>query len=710
MTTATRRSALNTANFGRAASVLTVALLVTACSDTSSDAAGSGGAGTGGTTSGGGAAGSGAGGSSSGGAPGGSGGSAGGGGTAGSGGGPAKPQCSAVSIDEDVFTGSAPCGFDLSATAAGETVSLDCIADLEGATVKLPANVALEFAGGDIVNGTLEFGADGIIDGRLLNSSLNLSGDAKLKDTTFEFHPKRWDVVEGPTDSDTALANNTNLETLMNRTKDLGAETFLIDRFDAYFEVTRVTSTTSNQNFYPRVEALNVPGDFHLRMTDRTFLRVQPNSNGSGALLAVYDTSGSRVTCGNLVGDRDEHVYPDPSLEDQQGQHLLLIRSGKQVVIDGVNLTMGSAGGIDINSDGFSFQPEYNPTDDVVIKNCSFSDIRRMSLAITDGRNITVDSNSFSNTNLDRPKSVSGEVGYAINIEALRDRDPQGELRYYQKAFDINIRNNVEKGSKWGSLTISIGERVFVENNQFEGKVVYTLTNGTRIRNNTFVASAETAKSAALLVGGPGETVFDNEASGNTITGYGVGINGGDHSVKVFDNVITDCGTGIQLKNAWDMEFYNNKITSSDPSSKAFFLHVTSLDDIVIRNNESNVGRSHIEAVQLNQATEDAANRVVIRDNQFLSDAGVTLSSARGVVFENNVTSGSMQLINASQIDVLTNTFSPTGSHGIRLRDTNTAVQLDGNAITVGAAFDCIDDQSDSQSSVTIGTNTCTKP
>src|SRR5690606_17680351 len=133
----------------------------------------------------------------------------------------------------------------------------------------LPSDVTLEYDGGDILNGTLNFN-NGKIDGKLLNQTLEIKGTANLLDAIFEFIPKRWDIVEGTIDSDRALKNTIGLESLMEFVKGLGATTFEMGAFDAYFEISKVTSTTSNQNFYPTVEAINVPSDFNLQMSDNT--------------------------------------------------------------------------------------------------------------------------------------------------------------------------------------------------------------------------------------------------------------------------------------------------------------------------------------------------------------------------------------------------------------------------------------------------------
>ena len=90
-----------------------------------------------------------------------------------------------------------PCGFDLSKVQANQTIVINCLLDLGGDTVNLPANVKLLYEGGDIINGTLNFSTNNSISGQLLSASLNLTGSIPLiKDPVFEFKPQRWGIVQ----------------------------------------------------------------------------------------------------------------------------------------------------------------------------------------------------------------------------------------------------------------------------------------------------------------------------------------------------------------------------------------------------------------------------------------------------------------------------------------------------------------------------------
>ena len=574
--------------------------------------------------------------------------------------------------EETVTDASEPCDFTLDNIEANSTIVINCILDLEGATVTLPANVTILYEGGDIINGTLNFSDNSVISGELLSATLTLSGSTpQMKDTTFNFDPQRWGIVEGPTTSEIALRNRDILEDMFVQAKAMGVITFSIDKMDAYFEISKVTSTTSNQNWYPSVEAINIPSDFNLLMSDNTIIRTQPNNRGnSGVLMAVRDVANVTVTGGVLYGDRDTHEYVNTG---EDGQLLFMIHGSNNIVVDGVKMTMGSAGGLNINALNFSFLPDYVPSSNIVVKNCVFD-------------------NTYLNAGQPNEYSEGGNVGYAINIEALRARDANGALVLYERAYDIIIRNNVERGSRSGAVVITIGENITIENNDFESKVDYAYTSGSKIRNNTFTASVESAKAPAIGAGGNGDTVFNNEISGNTISGYGVAIAAYHRDLRIYNNVINDCGTGIQLKSFSDSEIYNNTITSNRTGSKGIMAHVTNVNNVNIYKNTIDVKTDIFYFVNLNQNLLQENYQINVYENNFISAAAGTFSRANGVVFNNNVSNSRIQVANCSNIKVLENEINSTNGHGIAISGQNFNIEASGNAISVpsNSNYQCV--------------------
>ena len=584
-----------------------------------------------------------------------------------------------------------PCMFTLSTVQAGDTVIINCMMDLEGQTITLPANVTLVYEGGDIINGTLIFSENNVISGELLNAGLSLGGATPLlKDTTFNFDPQRWGIVEGETTSEIAQRNNNILEGMFIKVKNMGVSTFKIDKMDAYFEVSKVTSTTTNQNFYPELEAVNIPSDFNLEMTDNTILRVYPTEGKIAAsLLAISQASNVTVTGGVLFGDRDLRTYSKANAEE--GSHLLTIRSGKNVVLDGITFTMGSVGGLNVNSYGFSFNPDYDPTNNIIVKNCLFKKVRMISFAITDGYNILVENNTFIDTAQPTQNSDGGVVGYAMDLEPVRDRDSNGELRFYQRVYDVTIRNNKEIGSRIGAFTIYAGDNIIIEDNELESVVGWSYASNSKVRNNTFLDTDNLNNTTAILASGSGETVFNNEISGNIIKGFKTGITAYTGKMKIYDNTIIDFVNGIFLNDIKNTQIYNNNIKSSIANSRGITFQLTSADNILIENNQIDVKTLSLNFVGLNQGVGEENYNVTVDNNSFISNTSIcNFSDTKGVIIKNNESSGRFQLYNASNLNILNNTISSISSDGIILRGINNQINISSNIINFPENYSCI--------------------
>ncbi len=612
-----------------------------------------------------------------------------------------------IDVDQPENVITTPCDFDASSITANSTVVIDCVLDLEGATVTLPENVTFEFKGGDVVNGTLVF-SGGTIDGRLLSYKLEVKGDVTLADPAFKFYAVRWDIKEGNTTSDIALQNTAKLENVMFMTSALGATTFRINKLDAFFEVTRVTSTTSDQNYRPSKEAVNLPSNFNLEMTENTHLRIYPggeHNRQGGAIMAIRDESNITVSGGNFYGDRDERTF-SPDDNGLEGSHLFLIHSGKNVVIDGVNFQDGSAGTFAIFSFGFSFNPDYNPTTNVTIKNCVIRNSRRMAIALTDGRDVTIEGNTFIDAGQPSANTDGGEVGYAINIEPDRFRNDAGELMERQRVFDVLIKGNTESGSRGGFLTLTIGQDITVEENNIGTRVVHSFVSGIKIINNNFRAVGDAVDSWAIFLASRGETVFNNEIANNKIEGYSLGIVAGSHDSYVHDNTITNCSSGIQLSKATQTRIHNNTINVTGNGIQSTN---TNNNGVELKGNNVTSGGFHALFVQMNNKSGEEDFTVTLDDNTFSGNRKVTLSNSNGITFTNNEVLGGMEIGNTTNSVISSNVIRPNESDGIRLFETHNNIAVRDNTVfkPSGSTHVCINNDSTTPNAVTLSNNSC---
>ncbi len=608
--------------------------------------------------------------------------------------------------DDDVTDTTLPCDFTLDNVQPNSTIVINCILDLDGQTVSLPANVTIEYEGGDIINGTINFSEGNVIDGNLLNSTLTIGGSKpQLKDPVFDFDPKRWGIVEGETTSEIAQRNNNILEESMILVKDLGITTFRIDEMDAYFEVSKVTSTTTNQNFYPSQEAINVPSDFTLEMTDNTHLRVLPNSRKVYCLLGIRGEKNVVVKGGILHGDRDRH--DDNS---QEGPHafgmLVIIHGSENVLVDGVTMINAIGDGLDVNSIGFTFEPDYQPANNIRVANCTFDNNRRNNLSITDGFNMIIENNLFLNAGRDNPNSIGMAPGFAIDVEAFRGKE-NGEFIYYEKAYDIIIRNNTERGSKYGAFVVAIGDDVTIENNTTEGGITIGAASGVKIIGNKLTFNPDNPSSdAGITTGHPAsETTFNNEVSNNTVKGYSVGVAAYQRDTKIFGNTFEDFSVGIQPKNIKNFEIYNNNFTSSRSTSVAIFGNLTTMENVNIHDNDViSVVRESVKLVAVNEDASASNYRVNVESNNLSN--GSVFSRSKGVDFVKNTTKEGLIFVNASNMTVTENNIESTNQDGIIISSGCSNLNVRNNTITVtGANTDCI--SNDGGANIVVGDNSC---
>ncbi|XMO86145.1 right-handed parallel beta-helix repeat-containing protein [Algibacter sp. AS12] len=606
-----------------------------------------------------------------------------------------------------------PCDFNLSSAKANSTVVIDCILDLEGKTIDLPNSVYVSYAGGDIVNGTINFGASSTIDGELLNYTLKVEGQTpKLSKPEFNFKPERWNIVEGETTSDIAWENNKILEYTMSFVKELGATTLKMDVIDAYFEGSRNEPGTV---FYPSVEAVNIPSNFNVVMTDDTHLRIQPATAQSenlenGAIFSIRDGDNITVTGGNLHGDRKTRYFSPPNwtgnVPGLEGAHLFYIESGRNVTLEGIKFIDGSKGALNIYSLGATFQAWYNPSRYIKVLNCEFTNIRRMAIALTDGRDILFEGNTFTDTGIADENADGGEVGYAMNMEATRVRDDNGILVEREKVTDIIIRGNKETGSRGGAISVHIGQNVTIEDNDFEGAVGFTYTNNTKIINNRLAKGNSDAKYAIHSSSTESETVYNNEISGNIIKGYGIGMVISSIDVEVHDNIISDVDTGIQLYKLINSKIYNNTISATTTGISLINSWADKLD---ITGNTIDAGSLNMKFSNSNNKPEHANYTFSVTDNICKTDKKIDFLLVNGITFSNNEVAG-IQISNSTNLTISNNTIKPTDFDGIRLYSDHDNVSLINNTIyepTGASRFQCINNGSESQDEIVEKGNTC---
>jgi parallel beta-helix repeat protein len=607
-------------------------------------------------------------------------------------------------FDEDLGVDTTPCEWGPESWVEGDVVAIDCQLDLAQESVDIPARVTLEYAGGEIINGTLSFESEGVIDGRLLNYTLAIEGDATLQNPEFFFYPARWQITQGPVSDADALLNRQRLNELIALVKRLDGGTFRTGQFDAYFKVDVPRSEAHVEDF-----ALSLPSHFSLVMSDETHLRTQPNGNPKSALLAISnENSEVTVRGGNIHGDRDEHDYSTGDSTHEWG-HGLLLRGCFDVTIDGVTVVDAGGDGISISNLGRADRSNYRPSYLVKVLNSTIVRARRNGLSVGGAHDLVIEGNDFVATGVDTPNSEGTNPRFAIDIEAYNDE------AVTQLAEDIVVRGNTERGGARGGFIAAIGDRVIFEENHMELGIAISNSNNSIIRNNTFVSA--TGDGLAIKAGKLSlhDRTQGTRVYGNSITGYEQGVYASTLDVEVHDNTITDCKKGISLDDLRNSRVYDNTIVSDVDGSDGISTRYGGgdprqyyLDGVEVSGNVVDVRRTPISVRNINQRDGQEDYEVTFEDNQITSPQTSSIENTQGFRFRGNtIAEGGLRLTEVESSDFVNNKITSTGTSGIRLDEGCRDLSIKDNQISVDEPHQCIEHRADDGVDITETGNTC---
>ncbi|WP_271407396.1 right-handed parallel beta-helix repeat-containing protein [Tenacibaculum soleae] len=515
-----------------------------------------------------------------------------------------------------------PCNFDILDISANSTININCLLNLNNKEITLPENIKFNFNGGDIINGTLIFDG-GTIDGELLNSKLTIKGSVKLTSKEFKFKTDRWDITEGIVSNEIALTNRKNINKTIELVERLGGDVFELGKMDAYFNV----EANKVERSYMNDRAIRIPSDFHFKMSDDTFLRVQPTHFAAYYLLSTYLTDNTKISGGNLIGDRYEHDY-SPIIDAQgveRNTHefglLLGIIGAHDAIIDRVKFSNPTGDGIIVNHkvlrnpDG-TLTNGNRTSERVLIKNCIIKEARRNGISIVDANGITIENCQILDTGkgeqaLDtggnKVYNSSGVLPkYGIDIEPER-RIIDGVVIEDQRVENIKIIGSTFKENEFGDIVCAFGTNISIDNNFFDKWVAGGSANNVNITNNTFKSRFSLTESVFAISIKSNfkrgeELVHDFLVSGNDISGYSVGINLSADNHQVLDNTFTNCVSGIFFGKLSNTLIKDNIITSNiSIPSYGYRTRKTLVQNVIIEGGFVDVTNRPIDLHGLNQ-------------------------------------------------------------------------------------------------------------
>ncbi len=599
-------------------------------------------------------------------------------------------------------TATAPCDFAIEDISAGGSPSFDCILDLAGGSYELPPNVDLEFATGDIINGSLNFDG-GTIDGRLMNASLTITGDVDLASDTFDFYPSRWDLREGTVSDAQALDNRDILEVTITQVRSMGATKLRMNQMDAYFNVTPVPD---DLNFEPQVEAINIPSGFELKMTDNTHLRVQPNSHTTYALIAGNATNSIWLTGGNLHGDRYTHNYTGGSTHEWG--YLVLIYGGRGVNIWEANFQDATGDAIKVQDINYIDDEDHRGSGFVTIAENSFDGNRRNHISVTGVYIASIRENVFENASSGGSGSTAGVGGgYAVEVNAARDVDSSGNITYLEKTERLDILRNVERGSRGGSFAVTSGDDVTINDNNVESMIRYGDASEIEITENRIIGDGP----VGIQIGQAefdDATVVNNKVLDNTITGFSTGMRVTGHNAEVSSNRVNDADDGIVLEALYNASVIGNVVISTQGGSRGIVAADTILSGVDVEGNTASVTANPMYMSEVNVGASD--NELVLSANVLRSEGVTVFDEIDGLEFDSNILDDGVQVINVNDSDFTGNTVNAANDDGFHFQQTNTNILVQDNRITVVDLNECVViDAGTNAAEITQQSNVCTQ-
>ena len=489
------------------------------------------------------------------------------------------------------------CSIDFNKLNVNDTVNVACDFDLQSNTFNFPEGISLIYDGGSIKNATFNF-AEGYVDGKLLNKSLTIEGNAQLTNTSFHFDKNQWDIIEGKISQRRAAENTLVINQVISKVHELGADHFILDNIDAYFygglgereegDPGALAGSYIGHDYQGVIaDAILLPSDFHFDMSETTTtLRVQPSNHPSDRLIGVVHQSNVKITGGQLIGDRLEHDYT--CVEDKtglakfthEGAALIALYGAHNVTIDYVKGKNSTGDVISAHSSAMrhidgSLKEGVRQNENITISNSIFDASRRNHISLTDGEGFTVEYNTFLNAGHGMvatapvfKRVINGNYRPSCEFELDLNGNKIPTLDADNNQIDREIASSAGTLPKAGMDLESYRERtkegelheyerirdVTIYKNKFIGNsrdlILYS-TSDVEITENEFGSSVNlTAAAFDVLIN---ENIFKKEA-------YLESKNQLLNAIQVATTVIKPTGENL----IYNVEIYKNKIYDYD--------------------------------------------------------------------------------------------------------------------------------------------------
>lgn len=399
--------------------------------------------------------------------------------------------------------------------------------------------------------------------------------------------------------------------------------------------------------------------------------RVQPNKYFQYCLVGIWQVTNTTIKNGFFYGDRYTHNYdPESSLSHDNGMGIVLY-GGKNVNIENIFTTEFTGDGLGIrssqkrNEDGSESTGGFF-TDNVLVKNSTFTYQRRNGASVTDGDNVTFDTCVFSYNGLS-PIDGSSNFGLdsdgytpkaGIDWEAIQTLHSDGVTLLYDERIRWGKMINCDF---IGNYTDVVPYKVFgleLAYNNFSSGVLNRASTDVFIHHNNFDYNTTESEGIAVLISSIIRSDNSNFTTGwrvedNTFNNYPITAQIGGNGTTFLRNTITNYSDyGLYLRERGEnLNIDDNSFTTSATGTTALynFPAGVTLDNVIISNNIF-VGQYGFNLINISGLANDSLNitncdftgtnkiqnvtHTTVQNSNF--ETPVTESGTNNVIYNNN--------------------------------------------------------------------------
>ena len=227
-----------------------------------------------------------------------------------------------------------------------------------------------------------------------------------------------------------------------------------------------IDSQKDEEKYHYQEKGIILKTNVRLNLNGSTIKHISNNRN-SYTLISILNVENASIFNGTLEGDRDAHIFENPS---QQYGHGIDLAGGKTIEIYNLEIKNMIGDGIYITNFD-NEKKEKGEAQNIKIFNCNIYNCRRQGITIINGENIEIYQNEIHNIEGTAPQSC-------IDLETGNKEYTIKNIKIYENKLYSAKSNNAIIASK-NTYQLDI------VNNQIEGKIrTYNAENEINILNN----------------------------------------------------------------------------------------------------------------------------------------------------------------------------------------------------------------------------------